>query len=104
MSVKIVQNDTRPPLEFTLTQDGAPVNLTGCTVRFYMKDAVSGSTKISGATCTVTDAANGKCRYDWTGTDTNTVGTYLGEVEVTFGDGKIQTGYKQISIIIRDDI
>ncbi len=104
MSVKIVQNDTRPPLEFTLTQDGAPVDLTACTVRFYMKDAVLGTTKISGATCTITDAVNGKCRYDWTGSDTNTIGTYLGEVEVTFGDGKIQTGYKQISIIIRDDI
>jgi hypothetical protein len=34
MSVKIVQNDTLPPIEFTLTQDGAPVDLTGCTVKF----------------------------------------------------------------------
>ena len=46
MSIKIVQNDTLPPLEFNLTQDGSPVNLTGCTVKFYMKDATSGSVKI----------------------------------------------------------
>ena len=104
MSVKIVQNDTRPPLEFTLTQDGAPVDLTGCTVKFYMKDATTGSVKINGVACTITDATKGKCRYSWTGTDTNTVATYLGKVEVTFADGKIQTGYKQLSIIIRDDI
>ena len=104
MSVKIVQNDTRPPLEFTLTQDGAPVDLTGCTVKFYMKDATTGSVKINGVACTITDATKGKCRYSWTGTDTNTVATYLGEVAVTFADGKIQTGYKQLSIIIRDDI
>ncbi len=104
MSIKIVQNDTRPPLEFSLTQDGAPVNLTGCTVKFYMKDAVSGSVKINGVTCVITDALKGACRYNWTASDTNTIGTYLGEVEVTFADGLIQTGYKQLSIIIRDDI
>lgn len=104
MSVKIVQDDTRPPLEFNLTQDGSPVDLTGCTVKFYMKDATSGSVKISGSTCVITDATKGKCRYNWIASDTNTVGTYLGEVEVTFPDGKIQTGYKQMSIIIRDDI
>jgi len=104
MSIKIVQNDTRPPLDFNLTQDGAPVDLTGCTVKFYMKDAVSGSVKINGATCSIVDAPKGICRYVWTGSDTNTIGTYLGEVEVTFSDGKIQTGYKQLSIIIRDDI
>ena len=59
MSVKIVQNDTLPPIEFTLTQDGAPVNLTGCTVKFYMKDSTSGSVKINGVNCTITDAAKG---------------------------------------------
>jgi len=104
MSIKIVRNDTRPPLEFTLTQDGAPVDLTGCTVKFYMKDATTGSVKINGVACTITDATKGKCRYSWTSSDTNTSATYLGEVEVTFPDGKIQTGYKQMSIIMRTDI
>ena len=69
-----------------------------------MKDATTGSIKINGTTCVITDATKGKCRYNWSGSDTNTVATYLGEVEVTFPDGKIQTGYKQLSIIIRDDI
>lgn len=104
MSIKIVQNDTRPPLDFSLTQDGAPVDLTGCTVKFYMKNSTTGSVKINGATCAITDAIKGKCRYNWTGSDTDTVGTYLGEVEVTFADSKIQTGFKQLSIVIRDDI
>lgn len=104
MSIKIVQNDTRPPLEFTLTQDGAPVDLTGCTVKFYMKNADTGSVKINGTNCVITDAPKGKCRYNWTGSDTDTVGTYVGEIEVTFADSKIQTGFKQLSIVIRDDI
>ena len=104
MSIKIVQDDTRPPLEFNLTQDGSPVDLTGSTVRFYMKDATTGTVKINGSTCTITDAPKGKCTYLWQASDTNTAGGYVGEVEVTFPDGKIQTGYKQVSITIRADI
>jgi hypothetical protein len=73
-------------------------------VKFYIKDSVTGSVKINGLTCVITDATKGKCRYNLTGSDTNTVGTYLGEVEVTFPDSKIQTGFKQLSIVIRDDI
>lgn len=103
-SIKIVQNDTKPYLEFEITQDGAPVNLTGATVKFYMKDSTTGTVKINGSLCTITDATKGKCRYVWAAVDTNTVGTYLGEVEVTFPDAKIQTGYKQVTIVIRDDI
>lgn len=104
MSIKIVQNDTKPYLEFEVTQEGAPVDLTGCTVKFYMKNADTGAVKINGSVCSITDAAKGKCRYVWAAGDTDTIGTYLGEVEVTFPDSKIQTGYKQMTIIIRDDI
>lgn len=103
-SIKIVQNDTKPPLEFEITQEGAPVDLTGSTVKFYMKEVNTGTVKINGTTCDITDATKGKCRYQWASGDTNTVGVYVGEVEVTFPDTKIQTGYKQMTIIIRDDI
>lgn len=104
MTIKIVQNDTRPALEFTITQEGLPVDLTGCTVNFYMKNVDTGAVKINGSACSIVNAAAGKCRYLWSATDTNTVGTYLGEIEITFSDGKIQTGYKQFTIIIRDDV
>ena len=104
MSIKIVQNDTKPYLEFEVTQEGTPVDLTGCTVKFYMKNADTGAVKINGSACSITDATKGKCRYVWAAGDTDTIGTYLGEVEVTFPDSKIQTGYKQMTIIIRDDI
>ena len=103
-TIKIVQNDTRPPLEFDITQDGKAIDLTGATVKFYMKDSTTGSVKINGAACTIIDAVKGKCRYSWQASDTNTVGTYAGEVEVTFPDGKIQTGYKQMTIVVRADL
>lgn len=104
MTIKIVQNDTRPVPQFAITQDGSPVDLTGCTVKFYMKDLDTGTVKIDGHTCVIDDALAGICRYIWLSGDTDIVGTYLGEIEITFSDGKIQTGYKQFTIIIRDDV
>ena len=104
MQIKMVQNDTLPVLEVTLNQDGCPIDLTGCTVKFYMKNADSGAVKINGEEMDIVSAEDGTCRYNWTATDTNTVGDYLGEVEVTYPSGKIQTAYKQLVIIIRDDI
>ena len=104
MTIKLVQNDTRPPLQFSISRSGKAVDLTGATVKFYMKDSTSGAVKINGVGCLSTDPAKGKVQYNWAAGDTNTVGSYLGEVEVTFPDGTIQTGFKQIAIVIRDDI
>jgi hypothetical protein len=104
MTIKLVQNDTKPALEFTVTREGSAVDLTGATVKFYMKNSDTGAVKINGVACVLTDATNGLCRYNWLAADTNTVGNYTGELEVTFPDGSIQTGYKTINITIRDDI
>lgn len=104
MTIKIVQNDNRPPLQFTITQGGKAVDLTGATVKFYMKETTAGTVKINGVACALTVPAKGQCQYNWAAGDTDTVGTYAGEVEVTFPDSTIQTGYKQVTILIRDDI
>lgn len=104
MKLKLVQNDTRPILKFVITQNGLPVDLTGATVKIYLINSDTSAVKINGSSCTIIDAVNGVCRYSLTSTDTNTVGNYSGEVEITFSDGTKQTGYKQFSVIIRDDI
>lgn len=104
MNIKLVQGDTRPSLEFTITKEGTAVDLTGATVKFYMKNSSTGAVKINGATCSILDTVNGVCQYNWTTNDTDTAGSYAGEVEVTFPNGSIQTGFKQLSITIRDDI
>jgi len=104
MNIKIVQNDTLPVLNATITQDGAPVDLTGAAVKFYMINAETEAVKINGASCSIISAEDGQVRYSWAGTDTDTVGDYWGEFEVTFPSGKKQTGFKQIQVTIRDDI
>ena len=103
-TIQLVKDDTRPPLEFTILQDGSPVNLTGCAVKFYMKNASTGSVVVNGTACAITDASNGKCQYAWGASDLATAGTYTGECEVIFGDARIQTGYDAFTLIVRADL
>jgi hypothetical protein len=105
MTLKIVQNDTLPVINATIVdQDGNAVDLTSATVKFYMVNSETGVAKIDGHLCSIISAVDGTVRFSWESTDTDVVGNYLGEFEVTFPSGKIQTGFKQISIVIRNDI
>ncbi len=84
--------DTKPVLQATL-KDGAgnAVNLTGTTVKFSMRDVQSTTIKRDKGTVVLTDAANGIVTYSWVTADTDTVGTYLGEFEVTDGSSDVET-------------
>jgi Rib/alpha/Esp surface antigen-like repeat protein len=99
----IKQNDTRPYLDAQLANtDGTPIDLTGCTVRFFMVSTSGGQPKIN-AQCAITDAVNGKVRYYWQAGDTESFGDYKAEFEITFPDGSKQTvpndGYLIISVV-----
>lgn len=90
MAFSIKQNDTSPSLQAILKDGGLnPVDLTGASVRFHMK-AIGGDIKVD-APMTVVDQDNGVVQYDWGSGDTNTVGTYAVEFEVTYSDGAIET-------------
>jgi hypothetical protein len=72
--------------------DGAPVDLTGTTVAFSMYSKGDPTTpKVDAVAATIIDAANGVVEYRWTGTDTDTAGSFLGEFTVTFPDTTPQT-------------
>jgi hypothetical protein len=104
----IKQNDTSPALE-GICRDGlgSPVDLTGASVVFNMRVKPAGAVKVSTGTMTaVGSAVNGRQQYVWTASDTDTAGTYEGEVQATFSNGKIRTfppdGY--FEVVVTDDV
>jgi len=106
MAFRIKTNDTGPVLSVTMTDaNGNPVGLEGASARFHMKAFGADSLKID-APATIGAAGDGTVRYDWVVGDTDTAGTYYGEVEVTYGDATVETfpnnGY--FTIIIKEDL
>jgi len=90
MAFTIKQNDTSPSVSAILKDSSlAAINLTGATVKIHMK-SLDGTLKIN-SVMTVTSAIGGTVQYDWQTGDTDTVGTYLVEFQVTYSDGSIET-------------
>lgn len=106
MAFYIKQNDTAPILLVSL-KDGndAAVDLTGATVTFKMRPVAQTTVKTDAAAI-IHNADGGQVRYEWVAADTNTVGSYEAEFQVTFVDGKIETFPNSdfIRITITDDI
>lgn len=104
--IRTKQNDTRPVVNATLLDAaGAPVSLTGATVKFIMRAVDASTTKVDSA-ATVVDSSAGRVRYTWVAADTDTVGEFEAEFEVTYSDGGVETfpkvGY--ITVTIADDV
>lgn len=102
MAFSIKQNDTSPTLQATLkTAALVPVDLTGATVMFHMK-SVDGSIKVN-TQMSITNASGGVVEYSWQAADTDTVGTYYVEFEVTYADLSVETfpnnGNKIVSVV-----
>lgn len=90
MAFYIKQNDTSPTLRASLTDyNGNSINITGATVMLHMID-LSGTVKVNTA-CTINDASGGIVDYEWVAGDTDTVGTYKAEWEVTYADSTVET-------------
>lgn len=95
----IKQNDTRPKLVVPLldklgTAEQEPIDLTSAkSVKLIVRDASASdptAPKIK-AEMAFTDRANGIVTYAWEPKDTDTVGTFNMEYEITWGDDGIET-------------
>jgi len=106
MTVYMKQHDTLPVITAQLVDaDGSIPDLTGATVKFIMRLASGGAAKVD-TSATIVTAATGDVKYSWIAADTDKVGDYEGEFEVTFNGGAIQTypNSRYFSIKIVDDI
>jgi hypothetical protein len=75
---------TEPALVATLRDDdGNAVDLTGASVEFRMKQAGADALKVDDA-CLVTDSSGGEVTYEWSASDTDTVGHYNAEFAVDY--------------------
>lgn len=103
----IKQFDRKPSLVAVLSYLGGSVkDLTGHTVKFLMRLRPGATPKVSAA-ATVVSAAAGSVRYDWGATDTDTVGRFQGEFEVTeTSSGKTETfpNDSYLEVVITDDL
>jgi hypothetical protein len=102
----IKQNDTGPSIQATLKDaDGVAVSLAGATVSFKMRKQGSATPKVNAA-ATIVNSTAGIVKYNWIAADTNTVGTYQAEFQVTYSDLSVETfpnaTYLKVKVI--DDI
>lgn len=103
--IRIKRGDVRPVFDVQLTDDdGDAIDLTGASVQFLMKRG-SNAPKVNSA-ATITTASDGKVQYAWSTSDTDEVGEYDGEFEVTHSDGDLETfpsdGY--LSVVVEQDL
>lgn len=97
-SMWIRRNDRRPSIESTISyNNGAPVDLTGSTVKFVMRPQGSAAPKVNAA-AVIVNAVAGLVRYDWALGDTNTSGLFLAEWHVTYADTTTLTAPNNSSI------
>ena len=88
------ENDTLPDLQVTVKDgDDVVVDVTGATIKFSMKDIALGTLKINERSVTIVNGTSGIIKYVWQSdkSDTNVVGKYLCEFEVTFSGGAVLT-------------
>lgn len=105
--IRLVQGDTAPALNVTLTDTatGNAINVAGATVRLKFRPV--GSETVRGVlTGSVTDGAAGAVSFFWSDDPTildGDAGDYEAEIEITFGDGTIQTVYDLLKFKLRQD-
>lgn len=95
MAFRITQGDTSPAILSSLTDDGEPVDLSSAdTVRFIMEDKyeqIVVDADNNTGNVSIVDAAAGEVEYGFSAADTETVGTYKAEWEVTYDTGAVET-------------
>jgi Rib/alpha/Esp surface antigen-like repeat protein len=87
----IKEGDRQPYLVATLVDENeAVIDLTAAiTVKFFMINPGDSTPKVNGTAAEILNppGTNGKVRYLWGATDTDTPGDYDGEFEVAWSDG-----------------
>jgi hypothetical protein len=107
---EIKQWDTLPLIEATLTKTstGAPIDLTGATVAFFMRasGAASALPSVNPLIASIANASLAQVAVAWASGVHATASFFQAEFQINFGGGNVQTvpnrGY--IPFAVYDDI
>jgi hypothetical protein len=102
----LVQNDSGAQVKVTVTRDdtGAVVNLTGATVLLKFKRRNTSNILSTIQAEVLSDFENGEAIFNFNGTSLDIPsGDYVGEVEVTFSSGAIETVFEELEFMVRED-
>ena len=117
-TIKLVQGDTKPELNFsirdsatavsgkTLDEDDSStweiINITGYTIKLKFK-ALTSSTVLFTESLAIISGSGGTCSMIWPADSLDiTAGIYEGELELTDGSSKVQTVYDKLKFIVRE--
>jgi hypothetical protein len=89
-TIHVKRGDAGSVLEQRLLRGTSPIDLSGASVRFVMSREPGQSPKVDAA-AEVIDPGAGLVRYRWQAEDLDEPGRYLGEWEVTFVGGGVET-------------
>ena len=107
------RGDTSSSILSTLQNSGGTaVDIQAATIRFKLAPIAGGTLQVDAAAVNAQngagtlDGSRGQVVYSWGTTSSATAGLYLGEWEVTYAGGSVQTfpndGY--LSVYIREDL
>jgi hypothetical protein len=103
-TVLIKRGDTKGKFIDTLTLDGVPINLTGCTVKFLLRRRGRDKEQLTiNQVAVITDQPEGKVEYQPVAADVEVEGLYDHEWQVTFPSAEILTvpnsGFNTVEIL-----
>ena len=100
----LVKNDNGSRIKATITRSdtGVAVDLSDATPKLKFKKKNTGT--VSSSTTVTADKEAGICQFAFSGTDLNiNSGDYVGEIEITFSDGTIETIFEELDFTVRED-
>jgi BppU N-terminal domain len=103
--IKLVQGDTRPSIQVTLTDEntGNVIDITGATIKMFFR-AVGSTAILDTLNGVITNPTGGVVVFSWNSNTLATAdGQYEGEVQTTFADNTIQTAYSLLKFVVRAD-
>ena len=102
--LNLVAGDTGPKLRFLLKDCDGNLIIEGVSgVNFYIKKYCNGCTNTGHESVSGINVSGGVWQYCLEPGDVSAAGTYFGDLEILYDDGKVETGFSPVRILVREN-